>query len=75
MKKLLEYILKNLVSEPKKIDISEEVEDSTFIYTIKASDEDKGKIIGKNGRVIKAIRDLLTIIARKEEKRVMLRVD
>uniref|UniRef100_A0A7C5UVX6 KH domain-containing protein n=1 Tax=candidate division CPR3 bacterium TaxID=2268181 RepID=A0A7C5UVX6_UNCC3 len=57
MKELLEYIVKGIVTNPHKVKI-EEVEDG---IKIKVDKEDKGKIIGKNGRVINAIRIILSI--------------
>lgn len=75
MEELLKYITQKLASKPKSVEISKSEEDSQVTFTIKLDDEDKGKIIGKGGKNIKAIRDILSIIARQEQKRVFLKVE
>ena len=77
MKPLLELILKDITNYPDEIDIEEQIneEDPTFvIYLIKANDDDKGIIIGKGGRTISAIRDVLSIKAVRENKKVRLEI-
>ncbi len=77
MQELLEMILKEIVNNPKDIDVEEHIdpEDPTFVrYLIKANDEDKGIIIGKGGRTISAIRDVVSIKAIRENKKVRLEI-
>ena len=58
-KELLEYIVKNLVSNKDSVVISEKVEhDGTLSYHIDVAKEDMGRVIGKEGRIIKSIRIL-----------------
>ncbi len=60
MKELVEYIVKHLVDHPEQVKIVEaEDEQGNLVLQILAAREDVGKVIGKNGRVIKAIRTLV----------------
>ncbi len=73
MKELLEYIIKSIVNNPDGVSI-EEKESVDFpgltILTVDVSEEDKGIVIGRKGRTINAIRDLITINAIRNDKRV-----
>jgi hypothetical protein len=66
MKKTLEFLLSKIVDHPDDIVVDEEKQDSHVLLTIHAHQEDFGKIIGKSGRIIKAIRDLMKLMATKE---------
>ena len=71
MRDFCEYLVKNLVDNPDKVDVSEtEDEYQTVMLTITVDPLDMGKVIGKEGKIIKAIRDLVKILAVKEQKRV-----
>lgn len=72
MKDLLTYIVKAIVEKEDKIEISESEENGTINFTIKVDDSDMGRIIGKNGKVIKAIRNVMKIPAMKENKKVFV---
>lgn len=75
MKELLEYILKNTFPNPD-ISVSEsEGEDGSVILTIHAPQEEIGKIIGKGGKVINAMKQLVKIQAIKDNKRVEVNVE
>lgn len=77
MQELLKYVLQNIVNNPKEIEIEKIIdpEDPTFVtYNIKANDEDRGIIIGKQGHTISSIRDILSIKAIKENKKVRLNI-
>jgi len=73
MKELLEYIVKSIVNSPDSVEI-EEKESVDFpgltILTINVAEEDKGVVIGRKGRTINAIRDLITINAIRTNRRV-----
>lgn len=61
----LTYILKQIVDHPEELSIREQVQDSRTIYMIHCNTLDIGKIIGKQGRIIRAIRDIAKLIATK----------
>jgi len=72
MKELVKFLAKNIVSQPAVVQVEETKEDAGENLKLSVAPEDMGKIIGKGGRVIKAIRTLLKIKAIKESKRVYL---
>ena len=66
MKALLEYIIKPLVNHPDDVVITEEkLEDESWSYKVQANSEDMGRLIGKEGKIIKAIRNLVKVYAVK----------
>lgn len=67
MKSTLEYILSNLVDHPEDVVVTETDDNGKIILAIKVHQEDIGKIIGKQGRIIHAIRDIIKIIAAKHD--------
>ncbi len=72
MKKVLETILEYLVTDPKTTSV-EEVENGDIVtLTIKVAKVDMGRVIGKEGKIIQALRNLLKIKAIKDGKRVEL---
>ncbi|MCL5434904.1 MAG: KH domain-containing protein [Patescibacteria group bacterium] len=72
MKKALSYIISSIVDNPEKVEISEEEADGVVNFTITVAKEDMGKIIGKNGKVIKAIRNVVKIPAIKQGKKIYI---
>ena len=70
MKEMLEIIIKNLVASPDEVTISESQKENTITFSVKVADSDMGKVIGKQGRIAKAIRTVAKAIATKEDKRV-----
>lgn len=70
MKEILETIIKNLVSEKEQVSINEIDGQKAIIFEVKVAAGDMGKVIGKEGRVAKAIRTVVKAVAAKEEKRV-----
>ena len=72
MKEILETIIKNLVLDKDAVSINEIEGEKSIIFEVKAADSDMGKIIGKEGRVAKAIRTLVKAVASKEGKRVSI---
>lgn len=72
MKKALSYIISSIVDDPKKVEISEEEADGVINFTVTVAKEDMGKIIGKNGKVIKAIRNAVKIPAIKQGKKIYI---
>ncbi len=69
MKQTLEYIVGSIL-DTKKVQIDETEEDGITNYTVHVDKENMGKIIGKEGKVIRAIRNVMRIPAIKQEKRI-----
>jgi predicted RNA-binding protein YlqC (UPF0109 family) len=69
MKDFLQYLIQNIVDKPDSINIEEEVSGGTTTLFISVDPEDMGKIIGKEGRIIRAIRDLVRILSIKNGTR------
>ena len=77
MKELIEYIAKNLASKPEEVRVTEEVEEGDegrVILWLEVADEDKGKMIGRQGRVAQAMRVLLRVAAVKNGTRAILEI-
>lgn len=72
MKDLLEFIVKSIVDHPDQVKIKEEKEEGTIILKLNLAPEDMGRVIGKKGKIIKAIRTLVRIPAIKQGIRVNL---
>ncbi|MEX0616779.1 MAG: KH domain-containing protein [Candidatus Woykebacteria bacterium] len=72
MKDLLEFIVKGISEDSSKVSISEQKEEGLDSYTIFVAEKEIGKIIGKGGKVIKAIRTLVKLKAIKDGSRVRL---
>lgn len=72
MKKALEFILSKIVDDPKKIKVDEIETNGVVNFTVTVAKEDMGKVIGKNGKVIKAIRNALKIPAIKQNKKIFI---
>ena len=74
MKELIEYIAKALASDPDAVVVVETEEDGQKVLRLEVADEDKGKIIGRRGRVAQSIRSLLRVAAVKEGTKVILEI-
>lgn len=72
MEDLLNFILEAIVQKPDKITLESTEKDGLVNLTLSVDKEDMGRVIGKNGKIIKAIRTILRIRALKEGKRVNL---
>ncbi len=72
MKDALSYIITSIVDDPKQVEISEEETEGVINFTVTVAKEDMGKIIGKNGKVIKAIRNVVKIPAIKQGKKIYI---
>ena len=70
MKELLTYIVKNLVSEPDAIAITEEIDGDNVTYSLRVAPGDMGRVIGRHGRIAKEIRTLMKAAGNRENKRV-----
>ncbi len=71
-KELVEYIVKSLVDNKEQVEITEENAQDTTVIKVKVAAEDMGRIIGKEGRIIKSIREIVRAYSAKEHKRVSI---
>jgi predicted RNA-binding protein YlqC (UPF0109 family) len=75
MKELVEYIAKSLVNDPDAVVITEETDiENGVVLKLKVADEDKGRIIGKQGRIAQAIRTIIRVKAAKAGTKASLEI-
>lgn len=74
MKELVEYIVKSLVDKPESVEVKEMEGEKACVLEIRVADGDVGRVIGKQGRVIKSIRSLASAAAMKNNKRVTIEI-
>jgi predicted RNA-binding protein YlqC (UPF0109 family) len=74
MKELVEYIAKAIVNAPDNVVVTEEIDDQGTILKLQVADEDKGRVIGKQGRVAQAMRTLIRVMAAKAGTRASLEI-
>ncbi len=72
MKELVEVIAKALVDDPDSVVVTEREERKTTVLEVRVADSDMGKVIGKQGRIAKAIRSVVKAVAAKEDKKVIV---
>ncbi|MCH7626188.1 MAG: KH domain-containing protein [Chloroflexi bacterium] len=74
MRELVEYIAKSIASYPDEVKVTEEEEDGRVILRLEVAADDKGKVIGRQGRVAQSIRVLLRVAAVKQGTRAILEI-
>lgn len=75
MKEVLEIIAKSLVDYPEQVDVKEiNNEDQTVTLELRVAESDMGKVIGKQGRIAKAIRTVVKAAASRENKKVVVEI-
>lgn len=72
MKELVEVIAKALVDDPDSVAVSERQDGKTTVIEVRVAESDMGKVIGKQGRIAKAIRSVVKAAAAKEDKKVVV---
>ncbi len=73
---LLKAIASGLVEKPEDVSVtSEEAENGTMVYHLHVAEDDMGRVIGKQGRIAKAIRVVMRAAATREEKKIMVEID
>ncbi|MCP1101601.1 putative RNA-binding protein YlqC (UPF0109 family) [Aequitasia blattaphilus] len=72
MKELILTITKALVDQPDQVVVNEKEDDGATVYEIRVAESDMGKVIGKQGRIAKAIRAVVKAAASKEDKKVIV---
>ena len=74
MKELVEVIAKALVENPDEVAVTESVKDDEIVVELKVAASDMGKVIGKQGRIAKAIRSGVKAAASKDDKKVIVEI-
>ena len=74
MRDLVEFIAKSLVDDPSQVHVSEIEGENSVMLELRVGPEDMGRIIGKSGRTVNAVRTLVRVLAAKQGKRVTLEV-
>ncbi len=74
MKELLEFIAKAMVSDPDAVVVKETVNENSVTLELHVGENDMGKVIGKQGRIAKAIRTVVKAAANHENKRVTVEI-
>ena len=74
MKDLVEVIAKSLVDHPDEVVVTESENDKALVVELRVAQTDMGKVIGKQGRIAKAIRSVVKAAASKENKKVIVEI-
>jgi predicted RNA-binding protein YlqC (UPF0109 family) len=74
MKELIEFIAKSIVNAPDDVAVTEETDEQGIVLKLQVADEDKGRIIGRQGRVAQAMRTLIRVKAAKAGTRATLEI-
>jgi len=74
MKELIEYIAKSIVDNPDEVVVNEVPATEGLIFRLEVAPDDMGKVIGRQGRVVKAMRTLLRVAALRAGTRVVLEI-
>ena len=74
MKELLTYIAKNLVDNSDEVRITERESDEETVFEVRVAEGDMGKIIGRQGRIVKEIRILMRAVAQRQGKKVSVEI-
>ncbi len=75
MEELVRYMASALVDHPDQVQVARRDEDEAIVLTLRVAPEDMGKVIGKQGRIAKAMRAVLRSASSKEGRRVILDID
>ena len=74
MKELLTYIVQSLVDHPDEVSVTEREADGEYAFEVRVADGDMGKVIGRQGRIVKQIRILMKAVAQKQGKKVSVEI-
>lgn len=74
MKELLEFIAKSMVTNPDAVEVKETEKENAIVLELHVAQEDMGKVIGKQGRIAKAIRTVVKAAASRESKKVVVEI-
>lgn len=74
MKDLVEVIAKSLVDNPEEVQVTENVKERVIVLELHVAQSDMGKVIGKQGRIAKAIRSVVKAAASRDDKKVIVEI-
>ena len=74
MKELVEYIARSIVNSPDEVVVTQEEDEHGITLKLQVADEDKGRVIGKQGRIAEAMRTLVRVKAAKTGTRAILQI-
>ena len=74
MKELLTYIVQNLVEKPDEVSVTEREANGETVFEVLVADGDMGKVIGRQGRIVKEIRILMKAVAQRKGKKVSVEI-
>nr|WP_122013484.1 KH domain-containing protein [Maliibacterium massiliense] len=74
MEELLTFLAQSLVDKPESVDVRRVEDDATITLELRVAPEDMGRVIGKQGRIAKAIRTVMKASASREKKKVMVEI-
>ncbi len=74
MKELVEYIARSIVNEPDAVVVTQEEDEHGITIKLQVADDDKGRVIGKQGRIAEAMRTLVRVKAAKSGTRAILQI-
>lgn len=75
MKEIVEVIAKALVDHPEAIEVTEREDERQTVLTLHVAEDDMGKVIGKQGRIAKAMRTVVKAAATREAKKVTVEIN
>lgn len=75
MKELVEVLAKSLVDYPEQVTVTETEQDNEIFLVLKVASDDMGKVIGKQGRIAKAIRAMVKAAASRTDKKVIVEIE
>ena len=74
MKELLTYIVQNLVEKPDEVSVTEREANGETVFEVRVADGDMGKVIGRQGRIVKEIRIPMKAVAQRKGKKVSVEI-
>ena len=74
-KELLEYVVKNLVDNKDVVEVEETTTEAKLVLRLKVAKEDMGRVIGKEGRIIRSIREIMNAYASKNKEKVAVEIE
>ncbi|MGM9615535.1 MAG: KH domain-containing protein [Oscillospiraceae bacterium] len=74
MKELLTYIVQSLVDNPDKVTVNEKATERETVFEVRVADGDMGKVIGRQGRIVRQIRVLMKAVGQRQGKKVSVEI-